>query len=211
MNWEVIKFTNLDLEGLKQEFDEKGVVTLDNAIEPTVFEEFSTFVREEMPDWWWIYNYVYWENGEKVHEDNGSPSNVGSILKAKHMAHQNLIDGVFSYHYSRANLSHIKGCECGICAFTSKFHPDLTALCEYLVGIDLRVDETFLNRYDEGDFNGIHNDVGKGACAFVLHMTKDWKPLYGGEFFTYTDDRNTITSSVAPSYNKLVIMLIPDE
>ena len=71
--------------------------------------------------------------------------------------------------------------------------------------------ELFCSKYSSGQFLGPHHDLNKGKVGFVLNLTKDWKPEYGGLLHFLTDDYKHVTKVVLPEFNKLTLFEVPDK
>ena len=69
--------------------------------------------------------------------------------------------------------------------------------------------EVFLSVYGQGDFLSTHHDHNKGDLAFVLNLTKNWRPEYGGLLHVLQEDGTY--KAVNPEFNSLVIMELPAE
>lgn len=67
----------------------------------------------------------------------------------------------------------------------------------------------FLSKYKSGNFLSPHSDKGNGRLAFVIYLTKYWKPQYGGILHFMSDDRKEIIESFVPSFNSFVIFNVP--
>jgi len=48
-----------------------------------------------------------------------------------------------------------------------------------------------------------------GKLAFVFHLTKDWRPDYGGLFMAM-DDKKNVKRTIVPAFNKFVAFKIGD-
>tara|TARA_B100000963_G_C22633109_1_gene676041 strand:+ start:842 stop:1534 length:693 start_codon:yes stop_codon:yes gene_type:complete len=70
--------------------------------------------------------------------------------------------------------------------------------------------DVFLSKYRFGDFLSPHSDKNNGRIAFVLNMTKNWKPHFGGVLHIMNQERTEIVKSVPPSFNSLVLFHIPE-
>ena len=70
--------------------------------------------------------------------------------------------------------------------------------------------DIFMSKYRYGDFLSPHCDKNNGRIAFVLNMTKNWKPHYGGILHIMNQERSEIIKSVIPNFNSLVLFYIPD-
>lgn len=69
----------------------------------------------------------------------------------------------------------------------------------------------FLSKYKSGSFLSPHSDKGNGKLAFVINLTKNWKPQYGGVLHFMNDERTEIIDSFIPSFNTLMIFEVPIE
>lgn len=69
----------------------------------------------------------------------------------------------------------------------------------------------FLSKYKAGNFLSPHSDKGNGRLAFVLNLTKNWKPQYGGVLHFMNDTRTEITDSFIPQFNNFIIFHVPEE
>lgn len=69
----------------------------------------------------------------------------------------------------------------------------------------------FLSKYKAGSFLSPHSDKGNGRLAFVLNLTKNWKPQYGGILHFMNDARTEITDSFVPQFNQFVIFYVPEQ
>ena len=58
---------------------------------------------------------------------------------------------------------------------------ELYSIIEQITGDrPMKYSQLFLSQYRKGCFLAPHSDINRGKWAFVLNMTKDWKPQYGG-------------------------------
>ena len=68
----------------------------------------------------------------------------------------------------------------------------------------------FLSKYKTGNFLSPHSDNGNGRLAFVLNLTKNWKPQYGGVLHFMDENRIEIIESFVPGFNNFIIFYVPD-
>ena len=86
------------------------------------------------------------------------------------------------------------------------------SMISYLTDLQLnRMNQMFLSKYNSGSFLAPHSDIGNGKVAFIINLTKNWKPQYGGILHFLNKSRNKIIKSLVPSFNNLVIFFIPNE
>ena len=80
-----------------------------------------------------------------------------------------------------------------------------------ITGLDLKVLNTlFMSKYKSGNFLSPHSDKGNGKLAFVINLSKNWKPQYGGNLHFLNDDRTEIIDTFVPEFNNLVLFYVPE-
>ena len=78
---------------------------------------------------------------------------------------------------------------------------------------EIRRSDAYASCYAPGDFLTQHEDLHDShdrVAAYVLSMTRDWKPDWGGYLAFYDDDDNVV-EAFKPSFNTLNIFLIPQK
>lgn len=118
-------------------------------------------------------------------------------------------NGKFTYRFKRST-DHVEGCQCFECVFRQG---SLDGAIKEFIAREMGYEnpvlgENFISCYEPGDFLSTHGDKQKGGCAFILNLTKDWRPEYGG-LLNIKQEEN-IYHTVAPSFNTLVIMDLGD-
>jgi Rps23 Pro-64 3,4-dihydroxylase Tpa1-like proline 4-hydroxylase len=73
-----------------------------------------------------------------------------------------------------------------------------------------KLNTLFMSKYKSGNFLSTHSDKGNGRLAFVINLTKFWKPQYGGNLHFLNEERNEIIDTFVPEFNNLVLFYIPD-
>lgn len=66
-------------------------------------------------------------------------------------------------------------------------------------------------RYSAGHFLTIHSDEAPGKnrkLAYVLSLTADWSPTWGGQL-QFLDNRGNVTRSFTPRFNALSVFKVP--
>ena len=69
----------------------------------------------------------------------------------------------------------------------------------------------FLSKYRGGHFLSPHSDKGNGKLAFVLHLTKGWKPQYGGLLHFMNTKKTEVVRTFCPQFNQLTIFEVPEK
>jgi Rps23 Pro-64 3,4-dihydroxylase Tpa1-like proline 4-hydroxylase len=81
-----------------------------------------------------------------------------------------------------------------------------------ITGLNLtKLTTLFLSKYKAGSFLSPHSDKGNGRLAFVLNLSKIWKPQYGGVLHFMNDERTEIIDSYVPLFNSFMIFEVPFE
>lgn len=85
-------------------------------------------------------------------------------------------------------------------------------LLNEITGLELTTLTTlFLSKYSSGNFLSPHSDKGNGSLAFIINLTKYWKPQYGGILHFMDEYRKEIINSYVPTFNTFLIFYIPKE
>lgn len=81
-----------------------------------------------------------------------------------------------------------------------------------ITGMDItRLNTMFLSKYKAGNFLSPHSDKGNGKIAFVINLSKNWLPHYGGNLHFLSEDRRTIVETWTPAFNNLIVFYVPDD
>ena len=64
---------------------------------------------------------------------------------------------------------------------------------------------SFVSCYEEGHWNGPHTDGDNGRVAMVYHLSKDWKPYFGGVFMRMNWNNDVVNKAVNPPFNTLTM------
>ncbi len=89
---------------------------------------------------------------------------------------------------------------------------DFIDVLNKITGLNLsKLTTLFLSKYKNGNFLSPHTDKGNGKIAFVINLTKNWKPQYGGILHFMNDDRTDIIDSFVPSFNSLMLFEVPPD
>ena len=74
-----------------------------------------------------------------------------------------------------------------------------------------RVTNIFFSKYKSGCFLSPHCDKNNGRIAFVLNLTHNWQPEWGGILHVMNKERTKIIDSFVPTFNSLVLMDLPNK
>jgi Rps23 Pro-64 3,4-dihydroxylase Tpa1-like proline 4-hydroxylase len=79
-----------------------------------------------------------------------------------------------------------------------------------ITGLELtQLTTLFMSKYKSGNYLAPHCDKGNGRLAFVINLTKFWKPQYGGNLHFMNNERTEIIDTFVPGFNNLVIFYVP--
>ena len=137
------------------------------------------------------------------------------LMKRAYLNRECFTKEKFSFIYRRSNSdTHDRSCSCPECAFISRslFNSSNIAVIQEVTGLrNLELGECFVSNYSEGDFNGVHNDAGKGDVAFVYSLSPSWLSMYGGEFLRFAQDGRTIIDRAIPVLGRLILFDVRDQ
>ncbi len=205
-----VPFINPNLNPAKYSglFQTLGIVSIPNFLDAKFVEKYYNFLEKEMNEEWW-YLSGFCQDEKKIIENTAE--NQDKILEVKKLANQDFVDNKFSYVFYRTYNNHWSDCDCPECNFRSTVNsPEFLIMINKITGMNLQKNnELFVSRYGENCFLTVHNDNGNGKIAFVINMTKDWLPQFGGNFCLLKHNRKQIRKLVSPQFNSLTIFKIP--
>lgn len=89
--------------------------------------------------------------------------------------------------------------------------PKVRAFLEKVTGEATDFCDMQATRFSAGHFLTVHTDSAPGKnrkLAYVLSLTGDWSPTWGGQL-QFLDGRNSVTGSYVPRFNALSVFKIP--
>jgi len=180
-------------------------VSIPNLFPELQMEELWQYYYNQPNNWWNhvihpdpYYDYSTSEEYHMYYTTENDPTFQEREAYAREVNNQ----GKFSYMYYR--VDHNQGKQHPHLGIFS--HPKFIALLEHITGhenLEYEPNLTFISNYQEGHYNGPHTDGSNGRIAFVFHMTKNWRPEYGGLFMRTDWDDITVNKTVTPSFNTL--------
>jgi len=88
---------------------------------------------------------------------------------------------------------------------------DLMEYLNQITGLQLtKLTTLFMSKYVSGNFLSPHSDKGNGRLAFVIGLTKGWKPWFGGNLHFLDDKREEIVETYSPDFNSMILFEIPE-
>jgi Rps23 Pro-64 3,4-dihydroxylase Tpa1-like proline 4-hydroxylase len=121
------------------------------------------------------------------------------------------VAGKFSYCFYGFLEKHDDSCKCTACVVRGFFHRSETIMkFSTMTGMHLvQCNEVICSCYKGGNFLSPHEDKAKGKLGFVLNLSRDWLPQFGGNLNFLDDDWIHIRKVVVPKFNNLVLFDLP--
>lgn len=162
------------------------------------------------PDNWWNHvihpdpYYDYANSPEDYYHMHYLEENDPTFKERDEFSRDYNRRGEFSYQYFRQD--HFNGKQHPLLSIFQ--HPEFISFLEFVTGYENLtpdLDRTFISNYGPGHYNGPHTDGTNGRIAFVFHMSRNWRPEYGGIFMRTDWDMLTVNKAISPSYNTLTM------
>jgi hypothetical protein len=204
----------LDLNALTADYKEQKQVVIDQFLVPETAESLYSFLTKEMPADWWIANSRPHVSGQdEPHYIRNTPGNSQLILNAHECAASAYAQGDFAFHFLRTMPNHYDECDCKECHFRSFLGS--REMLDFISDITGRtyseVRTIFASCYLPGSFLAPHDDGNNGTLTFVLQLTKNWLPQWGGLLHFLEDDNFEIQKVLVPRFNSLLLFDLPEK
>jgi Rps23 Pro-64 3,4-dihydroxylase Tpa1-like proline 4-hydroxylase len=198
-------------EKFKEDFLKNGSVVIRNFLIEEYIENLNHFFSVSMPNDWWYSSSCPGTEG-KVKYIRNIDTNIDHINIEKDFAEKVFNEGGYSYHFYRSIGDHYASCQCEECLFREWLKSDeIITFLKKVSGFEITTFNTmFASKYTSGCFLGPHHDDSLGKIGFVLQLTKNWKPQWGGILHFLNDDLDKITYSEVPTFNTLTLFHIPE-
>lgn len=202
--------SNLVADDYSEQYLNSGSVIIRDFLTPETSEElYNFFVGGGMPeDWWYSSSYPGADGAGFI---RNFPENKDSIDYQRRHSENLFNQGQFTYHFYRTAGDHHSSCNCSECIFRIFLNSEeslnfLSAVAkDTLKGFNT----VFASRYSSGCFLSPHHDDSLGKLGFVLQLTKNWKPQWGGVLHFLDDSLTKIEYSEVPTFNTLTLFHIP--
>ena len=176
------------------------IYTFDNFLPDDLAENLYNGILDSRGDWWRTAR-IAMSNGSS--EANYTDSTIRQRSEDwEQKLTESLRSNLYTYQFTRS-VDHFRGCGCVICNFETYLDYVLKEWIETHTDLEnIERNFSFVSIYNRGDFLSTHTDRGRGDVAFVINLTKDWRPEYGGMF-------HSNGQYVEPKFNSLMLMMIP--
>ncbi|MFT4261478.1 MAG: 2OG-Fe(II) oxygenase [Candidatus Woesearchaeota archaeon] len=202
----------IDYSNIKKKFEKSNYVVIEDFLDEKYAEELYNFLNYEMPlDWW--YSVSLSDKDQDFMTTRNLVENKYRIIQERLMAERTFNKGDFSYHFYRTLNDHIEECTCRECEFRKwVVGEEFLKALNKMTGMKFtRYATLFASKYSEGCFLSPHTDESNGDIGFVLQLTKDWLPQWGGLLTFLNDDCDKITDVKIPKFNALTLFKLPDQ
>ena len=175
------------------------IQVFENFMPTDLAENLLKSINETPANWWKTSvlvdrsrdDYKLYDNSVGQYKDH--EVDIRRELRANH----------FCYMFKRS-VEHYKTCDCRLCQFDVYLDNVLKQWIENHTDLkNLTRTHSFASVYEPGHFLATHTDDKRGDVAFVINLTKDWRPEYGGVFHCEGE-------YIVPKFNSLMIMTLPN-
>ena len=205
---------NLDIKKISEEFQQNKVVVIkDFLIESEVEKLYKWFSEDMSSEWWDVSSYPSPNDSETGPTFvRNIEENMEEIRNNYQLALSSFAEGKFAYNFFRTKDNHFDDCTCHECEFRSWLVGDesLNLISEVTGTKYTDSDEVFAACYSIGDFLSPHIDSPNGTLGFVLQLTKNWLPEYGGMLHFMDDERTMVERIEVPEFNTLTLFYLPE-
>jgi Rps23 Pro-64 3,4-dihydroxylase Tpa1-like proline 4-hydroxylase len=204
--------STLDLEEYIEKYKDAKIAEIDNFLDLTSAENIHHFLSTMTENWWSRSIYINTQEYPEVIYKRRFEENIIEINKLNDLAYRSFTNNIFSYSFDRTLNDHYETCVCQLCCFNHFLKSEsFMNTVSKIVGESLtEVKEHFASRYTDGCFLSPHHDKNKGKIGFILYLTKNWKPEYGGNLHMMESDQFTVKKTIVPKFNTLVLFDIPN-
>ena len=196
--------TSTNILKYNQIYHKDNIVT----IHDFVSHEVLTNIKHEIENYkWWTYATIPNENEWTVKYSSISIPEC-AIKECK----RSLANKLFTYRFQRCLGNHYDTCTCISCKIndTVRSFPFTDTVCKIIGCRNVIPGETFLSKYNQGDFLSLHTDVKKGDIAVTISFSYDWDPCFGGILHFCDQDKNIYKSIVPKLGNINIFKLDPN-
>jgi len=197
----------------RQELVNTGTAVIRDFLSPDYANELWNFFHHEMPDDWW-YSSTYPDASWNIANTRKLSENIEQIKTEVDHVNTLMGQGIFSYHFYRTLGNHVENCFCTECQLRKWLNSEelLSFISEATGEKYTHYGTIFASRYSAGSFLSPHHDHSNGDIGFVLQLTKDWQPQWGGLLhFLDKETRLKVEGTEVPQFNTLTLFNIPED
>lgn len=203
---EIINYINeTNTDNLNNEFKNNKILSISNFLEKTFAEQlYKNAIFEKN----WILSTGI--NNNKFEKPNTIQYEKINLLQIKNINNAFSNDN-FSYSFYRS-MNNVKMQYLEFTIRKILNSSEFIELLNKITGLNLtKLTTLFMSKYVSGNFLSPHSDRGNGRLAFVINLTKYWKPQYGGNLHFLNEERTEIKHTFTPSFNNFIIFEVPEK
>lgn len=196
-----------------KELTQSGTAVIRDFLTPEYAEELWKFFHHEMPTDWWYSSSLPGPDGG-INNIRNLPENQEQIRLDQDRVNSVMTEGHFAYHFYRSLGNHTEECYCTECSLRQWLNSEeLLSFISEATGEKYTGYKTvFASKYSSGSFLSPHHDHRNGDIGFVLQLTKDWQPQWGGLLhFLDKETLRKVEGTEVPTFNTLTLFNIPDD
>ena len=200
---------SLEKEKLKDLFTKNKFVEVSEFLSNDYAEYIFQFLNIQ-PESYWTASFHPVNNNKSVFLKNNS-KNQELIEKHKTEVQEVFNKGKFSFFFYSTIGKHPDKCNCSECTFKEFLsgHEIIYFLKEITDVPLLKCSELFCSKYENGNFLSPHHDKNKGKIGFILNLSKNWLPQFGGNLYFMEQDWFSIRKVITPKFNNLILFDVP--
>ena len=200
---EIINYS-LRTDNLQQIFKITKKIKMDNFLEISFAEALYKFCMINKD----------WILSTGINKNKFEKKDIAQFSNANQLQIKNVQNAFKEDQFSYAFYRNMNNQKCSYLEFLIRRELSSPNFIEYLnkiTGLNLTTLKTlFLSKYKAGNFLSPHSDHGNGRLAFVINLTKFWKPQYGGNLHFLNEDRTEIIDTYVPGFNNLMLFEVPE-
>ena len=196
---------NLNIDNLNTEFINNKILNIPNFLEETFAEQlYKNAILEKN----WILSTGI--NNNKFEKPNTIQYEKINSLQLKNINNA-FSNNNFSYSFYRS-MNNVKMSYLEFTIRKALNSEEFIESLNKITGLNLtKLTTLFMSKYISGNFLSPHSDRGNGRLAFVINLTKYWKPQYGGNLHFLNEERTVIKHTFTPSFNNFIIFEVPEK
>ena len=199
---------NYNIDELKEKFNQTGKVVINNFLTDK-FADYVLKTIKKLPGNSWFNCCGF---GNTKIEKRIIPSNRKKQEMGMAMAKKTYNKDIFSYNFHRNmgfRKNEITTAERLLRTIFLSQH--FMNFISEITGLNItKNNQLFLSKYRVGHYLSPHSDINNGRIAYVLGMTQNWKPQYGGILHFLDEKRENIIDSYVPKFNSIILFRVPE-
>ncbi len=193
-------FSQVDIVRLSAAYSKNGFVSIDGLFQLEELGKLNRYLRDMQCEWFRIVRFDEYQKDCRL-DDPELPSLLEQLQSRR-------LTAKLAYSFERT-LPHNEGCGCELCGFwETMLSSPIAKLVEQVSGHTIERFETYYaTRFKRGDFLTVHTDP-HAKVGFVLNLTEDWRPDWGGLLHITDRAGKTVLSTLTPALGMIFLFEI---